>query len=91
MKRGQSADLAIHVRNFRSRPQTHRIELQGPPGLSSQPPAVAGELGPEKRGVFTATLRAAPDAPVGVQIVALDVTLDGRRYGQLFDLIVEVE
>jgi len=91
LKRGGSAEVAIHVRNFRPRPQVHRVELHGPAGLSSDPPAITGELGPEKRGGFAATLRAAADAPRGVQIVALDVTLDGRRYGQLFDLVVEVD
>jgi hypothetical protein len=33
---------------------------------------------------------AAPDAAPGVRLVALDVTLAGRRYGQRFDAIVEI-
>jgi hypothetical protein len=35
-------------------------------------------------------LSAAADAAPGVRIVAFDVTLDGRRYGEIFDAIVEI-
>jgi hypothetical protein len=36
-------------------------------------------------------LQAAPDAKAGVHLVAFDVTLDGQRYGERFDLVVGVE
>jgi hypothetical protein len=34
-------------------------------------------------------LGAGASAPAGVRIVAFDITLDGRRYGEWFDAIVE--
>jgi hypothetical protein len=36
-------------------------------------------------------LRAAANVPTGVHLVAFDVTLDKRRYGEWFDCIVQVD
>ncbi|HXX92603.1 MAG TPA: MBL fold metallo-hydrolase [Planctomycetota bacterium] len=90
VKPGQAAEVAVHVRNFRPRPQAHRIEVHAPPGLTPEPPILEGELSAESRGSFPLLLRATPELAPGVRIVAFDTTLDGRRYGERFDLIVEV-
>ena len=87
---GGSVEVAVHVRNFRARKQVHRIAVHGPAGLSSDPPVLEGELGPEARRPFPLRLSAAPDAKPGVHIGAFDATLDGKRYGEWFDLVVEV-
>lgn len=91
LRRGGSAEVALHVRNFRARAQQHRIAVHAPPGLAPDPAELQGEVAAESRAAFKLALRAAPDAKPGVHLVAFDVTLDGRRYGQLFDLIVEVQ
>lgn len=90
LRPGESAEIALHVRNFRTRPQRHLIAPQAPPGLIVEPPILEGEIPPESRRAFPMRLGAAPDSPAGVRIVAFDVTLDGRRYGQWFDAVVEV-
>jgi glyoxylase-like metal-dependent hydrolase (beta-lactamase superfamily II) len=90
VKAGTAVDVSVHLRNFRSRTQAHRIEVHAPPGLVAEPSDLRGELGAKARGVFKLTVKAAPDAKPGVHIVAFDPTLDGRRYGELFDLVVEV-
>lgn len=90
VKAGASVDVAVHVRNFRPRAQDHRIEVHAPPGLVPDPARLDGQVAAESRKAFPLKLRAAADARVGVQIVAFDVTLDGIRYGERFDLIVEV-
>jgi len=87
---GESVDVSVHVRNFRRRPQTHHIDVHAPAGLSAPTARLDGELPAESRKPFPIRLQAAPDAAPGVRIVAFDVTLDGRRYGEIFDLIVEV-
>jgi len=91
VRRGESVDVDVHVRNFRARPQAHRIEVHAPPGLVPEPGELKGELPAESRKPFKLRLRAAADAKPGVHIVAFDVTLDGRRYGEWFDLIAEVQ
>ncbi len=90
VKRGGTVEVSVHVRNFRARTQSHRIEVHAPPGLAAEPAELRGELGAEARGVFPLRIRAAADAKPGVHLVAFDPTLDGRRYGELFDLVVEV-
>ena len=90
VKPGGSVDVSVHVRNFRPRPQSHRIEVHSPTGLVPEPSELRGELAAKARGVFKLKVKAAPDAKPGVHIVAFDPTLDGRRYGEWFDLVVEV-
>jgi hypothetical protein len=90
LKPGQSAELNVHVRNFRPGAQTHRIEIHAPPGLAVEPPVLAGELPAQTRRSFPIRVKASAGAPAGVRIVALDITLDGRRYGEWFDFVVGV-
>jgi len=68
-----------------------RVVVHAPPGLVVEPAVLEGELGGASRRSFPIRVKAAPDAPPGVRIVALDVTLDGRRYGEWFDFVVGVE
>jgi glyoxylase-like metal-dependent hydrolase (beta-lactamase superfamily II) len=89
MAAGATAELTVHVRNFGDRPQKHRIEIHTTPGITADPAVLSGELSPDARGAFTVRLGAAASAPAGVRIVAFDITLDGRRYGEWFDAIVE--
>jgi hypothetical protein len=91
LRPGQGAEVAVHLRNFRKTRQTHRIEIHTPPGIVAQPSMLVGELDGETRRSFPIRVQATRDASEGVCIVALDVTLDGRRYGQRFDFIVGVD
>jgi hypothetical protein len=87
---GASAEFVLHVRNFKPDAQAHRIRAHAPPGLSVEPPVLEGELPGESAGLAIVKVSAAADAPLGVHIVAFDVTLDGIRYGEWFDMIVNV-
>jgi hypothetical protein len=91
VKRGQSAEIQLHVRNFQSGPQKHQIAIQTPPGLVAETPGLQGQLEGASRKAFAVRLRATPDAEPGVRLIAFDVTLDGRRFGQRFDCIIEVQ
>jgi hypothetical protein len=41
--------------------------------------------------MFPIRIKADPNASAGVHLMALDVTLDGQRYGEWFDFIVNVQ
>lgn len=86
---GQSADVKVHVRNFRSTRQTHRIELHTPPGIRVDPPVLEGELAGESRRAFSVRVSAASTMDQEVNLVALDVTLNGHPYGQWCDFVVK--
>lgn len=87
---GQAAEVTVHVRNFRQRPQRHRIAVHTPAGISAEPAVLEGGVAREATLQVPLRLKADASAPAGVYIVAFDVTLDGRRYGEWFDLILSV-
>jgi glyoxylase-like metal-dependent hydrolase (beta-lactamase superfamily II) len=88
LRPGQTAEVSVHVRNFRKTPQQHRVAIHAPPGITVEPAVLEGELAAESRKAFPIRLKASGEAASGVRLVAFDVTLDGRRYGEWFDLIV---
>ena len=49
-----------------------------------------GGLAAESRQSYKVRVRAAADAKPGVCMIALDPTLDGRRYGEWFDAVLEI-
>lgn len=87
---GGTAEVSITVRNFRAASQQHRVVLQLPPGLQAEPAVLEGSVAPKARQSFKVKLSADPaKMPAGVQMVPMDITLDGKRHGQLFDFIVQ--
>jgi hypothetical protein len=88
---GQPSDVTLHVRNFLARSQSHRIQACAGPGIDVQPAVLEGSVQPQATGHFKLRISPASELKPGVYIVAFDVTLDGKRYGQWFDMIVSVE
>ncbi len=91
LRPGHSQALKVYVRNFRSHQQTHRIDFHAPPGITIEPASLNGQLARASRAAFPIRLTAASSIQPGVHIVALDVTLDGKRYGELFDFVVGID
>jgi hypothetical protein len=90
VKPGEAADAAVVVRNFLDLPTVYEIKLVCPPGIRFDPSVAT--LRVEAGGVRQLPVRvsAASDAPAGLALVAIDITQDGVRRGQLFDVIVNV-
>ena len=88
VKPGESADAAIVVRNFLDVPMVYEIKLACPPGLRFDPSVAT--LRVEAGGLRRLPVRvsAASNASAGLALVAIDVSQDGVRRGQLFDVIV---
>ncbi|MFT4547897.1 MAG: glyoxylase-like metal-dependent hydrolase (beta-lactamase superfamily II) [Verrucomicrobiales bacterium] len=81
--------VTVTVRNFRATPQQHRIELKLPAGVTAKPAVLEGLVPAESRRSFEVELTVDSDAiPKGLQIVPFDITLDGKRYGELFDFLI---
>jgi glyoxylase-like metal-dependent hydrolase (beta-lactamase superfamily II) len=90
-KPGGAAECVVHVRNFRDREQKHRIVVRTPEGVAAQPEVLEGTVAARSIGSFPLKLSVDASAPRGVRIATFDVELDGRRYGEWFDVIVNVE
>jgi glyoxylase-like metal-dependent hydrolase (beta-lactamase superfamily II) len=87
---GETAVIKLWVRNFREGRQSHRIELESDPGIRLEPRILEGTLEGESRRAFDVRVTATATAVGGVNLVGVDVTLDGQRRGQWFDFIVGV-
>jgi hypothetical protein len=78
------------VRNFREQPQAHQIVLHAPAGITATPAKFEGKVAEEATGRYPFKLAIAPGVKDGVYLVSFDITLDGQRHGELFDMIVQV-
>jgi hypothetical protein len=87
---GERVEVRLQVRNFQRGPQARRIEIRTPPGLIAEPAVLEGRLGSRARESFLVVFKALPGGSPGTQLVAFDVTLDGRRYGQRYDALINV-
>jgi glyoxylase-like metal-dependent hydrolase (beta-lactamase superfamily II) len=90
VKPGSTAEFTIFVRNYRNREQTHRISIHPPAGLAVEPAMLEGRRSSEGMTRHVVKLRAEPSARAGLHLVALDITRDGTRHGELFDFIAWV-
>ena len=87
---GQAAEVQLCIRNFRGRRQKHRIVLHTPEGIAAEPAVLEGTVEGEATLKVPLRLTAKESASAGVHIVAFDVTMDGQRRGEWFDMIVNV-
>lgn len=84
--------VEVTVRNFRSVPQKHHVKLKLPPGVAADPAILDGFVQPEGERTYEVKLKVNRDqAPQGVQMVPFDITLDGKRYGEMFDFLILVK
>lgn len=90
MNAGAAAECTILGRNYRNREQTHRIAIHTPPGLSVEPALLEGKRASDGVMQHTVKLRANPSATKGLHLVALDITRDDMRHGELFDMVAWV-
>ena len=90
VKPGAVTEFTVLVRNYRNRLQTHRIALHTPPGLTCEPAVLEGHRTGEGVTPHNVVIRAATDARSGLHLVALDVSRDSVRHGELFDFIAWV-
>lgn len=91
LRRGESREVMVHVRNFRTAQQRHRILVKSPTGVTTSTAELTGQVPAGSRTAFPIRLTAGEDAPAGISIATFDITLDEKRYGEYFDLIVEVQ
>ena len=84
--------VTVTVRNFRDASQRHRIELKLPPGVTAEPAVLEGTIDRESRQSYPVKLTVDPNAvSAGVHIVPFDITLDGKRHGELFDFLIRAK
>ena len=92
LSQSETRTVTVTVRNFRATPQQHRVELKLPPGLTAEPAVLEGTVPAESRQSYPVKLTVNRDlVPSGVQLVPFDITLDGKRYGEMFDFLIRAK
>ena len=84
------AETTVCVRNFHDRPQSYRIAIHCPEGITAEPKVLEGQIPAASIARVALRLKAGPQTKPGVQMIALDTTMDARRYGEWFDFVVRV-
>jgi len=90
IKPGGVTEIVLEVRNFRVQPQVHQIQIRTPDGITAEPAILEGQLGPEARIKFPIRLSARNELSEGLAMVTFDITLDGQRHGELFDMLLHI-
>jgi len=87
---GGSNQVQILIRNYRTRPQQHRIVLHPTPGLTFEPAVIEGIVDGGETKLVPVKISVAPSAVKGLRVIGMDITSNSRRLGELFDFLVEV-
>lgn len=90
LTKADSGEVRVTVRNFRDSPQEHRVEIKTPPGIEAEPRVLEGSVAARSRQSFPVKIvvKDRGETAEGVQIAPFDITLDGKRHGELFDFIL---
>ena len=90
LARGGRAEATLVARNLLDAPTVYDVRIVCPPGITVAPAQGAMRVEPGETKRLPVTFTAAADAPAGLCLAALDITHDGVRRGQLFDVILVV-
>ena len=90
LARGGRAEAALVARNCLDVATVYEVAIVCPPGVTVAPARAALRLEPGATRRLPLVFTAAADAPAGVATAALDITHDGVRRGQLFDVVLVV-
>jgi glyoxylase-like metal-dependent hydrolase (beta-lactamase superfamily II) len=90
LARGGRAEATLVARNFLDVATVYDVRLVCPPGITVAPAQAALRVEPGGVKRLPLTFSATADVLAGLSLVALDVTHDGVRHGQLFDVVLLV-
>lgn len=92
LERQKTREVTITIRNHRDRPQQHHVALHLPPGVTAEPAVLEGSVPAKSRRAYKVLLTADPaKVAEGVQMVPFDITLDGQKYGERFDFLLQAK
>lgn len=87
---GSETEFILSVRNYLDREQTYRVDIATPPGLTAEPAFVEGKQPLAGFAQHRIKVKAAADAKPGLRLIALDITRNTVRHGQLFDALIHI-
>ena len=88
---GGGADAVLHVRNFSNHPQSYRLVFDCPEEIKAESSIIEGIVASRSAARVPFHLKAGSAAKPGLQLIGLDMTIDGKRFGEWFDFMVNIE
>ncbi|MEX0670928.1 MAG: MBL fold metallo-hydrolase [Pirellulales bacterium] len=88
--RGARQEATLVARNHLDAATVYEIHLVCPPGLRVDPSVATLRVQPGEMKTLPLVFTAAGDTPQGLALAALEITQEGVRRGQLFDVILDV-
>ena len=89
LKRRSHRSMTLNVKNFLNSQSIVKICPRVPNGLNVEPKTIKLTI-PKHSSKTTSLMISADDSTTGINIITFDITRDDKRYGELFDCIVEV-
>ena len=91
IRQGGTAEFNLVVRNFSENTGKYRIEIHTASGIAAEPAFLEVNIDGKSRRSFPVRLAASADQAEGISIVAFDLTVNGKRYGEWFDALISIE
>ena len=88
--RGEQLAMELRVTNLGPEPGGLEAALDLPPGWSAEPMRAATTVEPGAESVVPFSVSVPADAASGRHVITADITLAGRRWGQLAEALVDV-
>ena len=87
---GSTATFTVVIKNYQDRDVSHRVVIRTPAGVTTTPAWFDAVVAAGATSITTVGITVQCAAATGSTIIALDLTRDGNRLGELFDLILDV-
>jgi glyoxylase-like metal-dependent hydrolase (beta-lactamase superfamily II) len=91
LKPNESTEIELKIRNFLNHELFHHIEIHTPKDIKTDPLVIECSIKGETSQCSKVNFQAMPDAEKGLYMIAFDVTLGNKRYGEWFDMIINIE
>jgi glyoxylase-like metal-dependent hydrolase (beta-lactamase superfamily II) len=91
IRQGGTAEFNLVVRNFSENTGKYRIEMHTASGIAAEPAFLEVNIDGKSSRSFPVRLAASADQAEGISIVAFDLTVNGKRYGEWFDTLISIE
>lgn len=91
LRKGETTTSQIVIRNFSNDKQQHHVKIHTPAGIVSNPAFLEGIMEGNSIQSFPVKYTAEDVALEGINMLSFDISINGKRYGELFDAVINVK
>ena len=91
VKPGATIPVSVKVVNYHDTPKTVQLKVLAPDGFAAKMQKSEKTIQPGATYSFNGTLKIDKDAPGGLQLLAADLTFDGKRLGEAAVMVLDLD